>query len=323
MNGENKRDLIISELETMRKKETIEKNFFKARAYQKVIDQIKLIQSVMSFDDLTNVSGIGTKIRAKLEEIFLTGKLKAAERARTTGDIKVYDLFLKIHGIGVVKAKELVKLGIDSIESLREELEKNPSLLNETQRIGLKYYLDIQMRIPRKEMEKHARKISKLTCDIDPDLELKLVGSYRRGAADSGDIDVLVTIKRKTDAPKRQEILKKIIQVLKENDYLLADLATGSKKYMGISRLNKKTPARRIDILMTSEEEYPFALLYFTGDFQINISLRKKATELNYVLNEYGLKGVKNICSEKDIFNILGFRFLKPKDRNIQNLKEL
>ena len=49
------------------------------------------------------------------------------------GDIKVYDIFLKIHGIGVVKAKELIKKGIDSIESLQEHTD----LLNETQILPL------------------------------------------------------------------------------------------------------------------------------------------------------------------------------------------
>lgn len=82
MNLENKRDTIISELETMRKKETIEKNFFKARAYKKVIDQIADIEIVKTMDDLQGISGIGSKIKAKLEEIFSTGKLKAAEKAR-------------------------------------------------------------------------------------------------------------------------------------------------------------------------------------------------------------------------------------------------
>ena len=59
MDPDNKRDLIISELNVMAQKETVEKNFFKVRAYKKVIDQIKLIESVYSMDDLASVSGVG------------------------------------------------------------------------------------------------------------------------------------------------------------------------------------------------------------------------------------------------------------------------
>lgn len=325
---ENKRDAVVSELETMVKKEIIEKNFFKVRAYRKVIDQLKNIESITSMDDVKSVEGIGTKIKAKIQEILKTGKLKSAEIARESKNIEIYDTFLKIHGIGISKAKELVeKYKLTTIEELERELETNPNILNEKQKIGLKYYLDIQLRIPRKEMDSHSKKIVKLIkeSEIDPDLSLKIVGSYRRGATDSGDIDILATINRSVDSTKRTKILKKIIEYLKEKGYLLADLAVGQKKYMGICQLNKKTPARRIDILMTSQEEYPFALLYFTGDFQINVELRKKAGELGFTLNEYGLRGKNkpDLTTEKEIFNFLGFKYLNPKDRHIQMLKTI
>lgn len=324
MDLENKKDIIIHELETMSKKEAIDKNFFKVRAYRKVIDQLKNIESIKSMQDISGVEGIGVKIRAKLEEIFKTGKLKAAERARSSKNIEIYDELLKIHGIGIVKAEELVKNGIKSIVELQNALNENSKILNEKQKIGLKYYLDNQLRIPRSEIYLHSKKLSELK-KLDKDLQIKIVGSYRRGQEDSGDIDVLVNINRDIDANKRVKMFKKIITELKDKNYLLADLATGNKKYMGICKINEKLPARRIDILMTSREEYPFALLYFTGDFQINIALRKRAGELGYVLNEYGMKGKDKLelNTEREIFNFLGYQYLKPKDRNINNLKEL
>lgn len=330
MNQENKRDLIIRELETMAKKETIEKNFFKVRAYKKVIDQIKNIETIKNMDDVESVQGIGTKIKAKLEEIFKTGKLKSAEIARETKNIKVYDEFLKIHGIGIIKAKELVeKYKLTTIDELYDQIKITPGILNETQTIGLKYYTDIQLKIPRKEMDSHVKKINKILkeSNIDKDLTLQVVGSYRRGAEESGDIDVLATVNRNINSAKRTKIFKKIIEVMKESKYIIVDLSNGQKKYMGICQLNKNRPSRRIDLLMTSCEEYPYALLYFTGDFQINIALRKQAIELGFTLNEYGLKGRNrnkpDLNSEKEIFNCLGFKYLKPKDRNIKNLKSL
>lgn len=328
MNKENKKDIIISELDTLIKKETIDKNFYKVRAYRKVVDQIKNIEMITSIDDVKSVEGIGTKIKAKLEEIFKTGKLKSAEVARKTKDIEKYEPFLNIHGIGMAKAKEIVdKYKIKTIDELMNELKKNPEILSDKQKIGLQYYYDIQQRIPRKEIESHAKKISKFIkeSNLDKDLSLKIVGSYRRGVEDSGDIDILATVNRSIDAEKRTKIFKKLIEVLKEREYLLADFAMGAKKYMGICKLNKKSLGRRIDMLMTSNEEYPFALLYFTGDFQINVALRKRATELGYTLNEYGLQGKNKpeLISEKEIFNFLGYKYLYPKDRRIEMLKEL
>lgn len=329
LNNENKKDIIIRELETMSRKEAALKNLYKVRAYRKVIEQIRLLPQVTDYEDLDHVKGIGPKIQSKIQEILLTGKLKAAERALQTGELSHYEPFLKIYGIGIAKAKELVHIHkITSINDLQLALKKNPSLLNSQQTSGLTYYFDLQKRIPRSEMEKYNKKLLKLSKDIDDNLELKMVGSYRRGTTESGDIDILLTVQNVIPSEIRSNILKSFVDKLKKHKVILADLASGSKKYMGICQLNSKSPARRIDILMTSQQEFPFALLYFTGDFNINIELRKQANQMGYTLNEYHLISNTNkipvqLSSEKQIFNFLGFGFLKPKDRSLSNLKQM
>lgn len=323
--GENKRDIIIKELEILSNKELIAKNFFKVRAYNKVIEQLKALEIISNINDIKNIQGIGSKIRTKIEEILKTGKLKAAEKAREIKDISVYEELLKIYGIGISKAEELINIyNIKSIEQLKNEVDKNPDILNETQKGGLKYYYDIQLKIPKVEIDKHLKKIKNLIKGIDTDLIIKGVGSYRRQKSEVGDIDILMTTKES----KKSKTFGKVIEKLKESNYLVADFAKGKKKYMGICKLNKKTPFRRIDILITTFEEYPFALLYFTGDFDINIELRKKASEIGYKLNEYGIVPTQNkpkleLKTEKEIFNFLGYKYIVPKNRNIKNLKEI
>ena len=163
MNLDDKKEVIIQQLQIMSNKELLSKQFFKVRAYNKVIEQLKLIESITSFDDISHVKGIGSKIHSKIDEIFKTGKLKSAERAIETEQLQLYEELLKIHGIGIIKAKELVNIyNISSIDKLTKELEKNPSLLNKNQKLGLKYYLDIQTKIPRIEMDKHSKKVSRL-----------------------------------------------------------------------------------------------------------------------------------------------------------------
>jgi DNA polymerase IV (family X) len=44
-------------------------------------------------------------------------------------------------------------------------------------------------------------------------------------------------------------------------------------------------PARRLDFLYTSPEEYPFAVLYFTGSKGFNTAMRQRALDLGYSLN--------------------------------------
>ena len=141
-----------------------------------------------------------------------------------------------------------------------------------------------------------------------------MVGSYRRKKKDMGDIDILIKNEDNIE-------LNKIIDKLKENYYIKEILANGKKKFMGICKIDK-LPARRIDILLTNKEHYYYTLLYFTGSYEHNIKMRKKALELGYSLSEYGLKNIESdkyidneIKSEKDIFKILNMEYVKPEDR--------
>ena len=86
----------------------------------------------------------------------------------------------------------------------------------------------------------------------------------------------------------------KIIDKLKQENYIKSSLALGEKKYMGIVKLKRKRHARRMDILITSQEEYPFAILYFTGSQELNILMRKDAIERGLRLNEYSLVNSKD-----------------------------
>lgn len=322
----NFKEIIIGELETLVKKETIENNTFKIRAYVKVIKQLKRIEKVESWKDLEKIEGIGKKITEKIEEIFKTGKLNSAERARTKHNLEIYDILMKIHGVGAVKAKELVeKYKISSIDDLKSKLKEEPDILNNKQKAGLKYYDDINLKIPRKEMEQHEEFIKNILNNLDKDIEITVVGSYRRKVKESGDIDVLITIKRKTTFEERTTIISKVIKKLKEENYIKESLALGDKKYMGIVKLKRKRHARRMDILITSQEEYPFAVLYFTGSQELNIIMRKDAIEMGYRLNEYSLLDEKerpiNLNSEEEIFNKLGYKYILPENRT--NHKEI
>jgi len=328
---EDKRERILDQLDIMMKGELISKQFFKARAYEKVIDQIKHLPKVTTMNDLEKVSGIGPKIRAKIEEILKTDKLRAAEKTKMRiPQMELYNQLLGITNIGVVKAKELIEVyKIQSLDDLESRVKDTPSILTDSQRLGLQYYRDIALKIPRKEAGYHLKKISKLVKEVKSNLLVKLVGSYRRGAEESSDLDIILTTNKKLPDHKMEGILKKVVGHLKDAGYLVGDISVGSKKYMGIAKLSKRYPARRIDILLTSLDEYPFALLYFTGDFQLNIQMRKRASELGFSLNESGLVpidkklAVPYMEKESEIFRFLGYRFLQPKKRSIDNLVKL
>lgn len=146
---------------------------------------------------------------------------------------------------------------------------------------------------------------------------ISIVGSYRRKLETSGDIDLLIKIKDKND---NLGILNSIVDELKKEKYILEVLANKDKKFMGIVSINGI--ARRLDMLITIPEEFPYAELYFTGTKEHNIKIRNKARELGYTLNEHRLEKIKTdvkdiplMKTEKDIFTFLNMEYLEPTKR--------
>jgi NAD-dependent DNA ligase len=285
---------------------------FRARAYQKAQETIMSYQGdILSPNDLKNQPGIGSTIMEKLNEFVLTGTLKILERERNNP----VNILTDIYGVGPKKAKDLVDKGITSIEDLR----KNQQLLNDIQKIGLKYYEDVIKRIPRTEIQDYENifnnEFKKVATN---DSHFEIVGSYRRGAQNSGDIDVIIT----ADSPK---VFTNFIDELIKKQIILYVLSRGSNKCLVMAKIPSSDSVRRVDFLYTSLEEFPFAILYFTGSKHFNTVMRHIALENGYTMNEHGInkieakkKGEKVdhiFKNEKDIFDFLGIIYKNPTER--------
>jgi DNA polymerase beta len=301
------REAILDALKTHRDyQKTQADGGFRVRAYNKVIGGIEKLESVLRMEDLEGVlpASKDSEIRKKVVEVLATGSLASAETLKANPTKDILELFQGIYGVGPVRAKELVDLGMNTLEDLR----KHPELLNAKQTIGLRYYEAIRERIPRAEMVAHESLL--LGC-LPPGVVGSLAGSYRRGKESSGDVDLLL---RSDDA----SILDQVVTRLTATGYLLETLAHGSKKFMGICRLEGNIP-RRIDILLTSSEEFPYALLTFTGSDKFNVLVRAHAITRGYSLNEHGLKGgvlpASPLLTEEAILAFLGIKYVKPEDR--------
>jgi len=308
---------ILSALDTMRLGElAAEGGKFKALAYKKAIDSIRRFEgTVTSAEQLKGVDGVGKKIYDKIVEILATGRLASAERMKERSDVGAMEALLGVHGIGPVKAKDLIKAGITTIALLRAEVAKDPSVLNDTQKLGLKYYEAGLERIPRAEMIQHETLLKSL---LPPTLSGTIVGSYRRGAANSGDIDMLVSYDPSVSEKDAGKAFKTLVSGL-GGAYTVEKLAGGAKKWMGYIHTAGATP-RRLDLLLTPPDEYPYAILYFTGSDKFNVAMRKYALTLGYSLSEHGIKVIKAkevplLRKEEDIFAFLGLRYIPPTER--------
>ncbi len=323
---------IIDALETLRKNEQAANEIWKVRAYSKAIKSIKEFDGdITSVDDVKGLDGIGAKILAKIKEIIDTGKLAAAEKIKNedTGRNALVETLMQVYGIGPAKAKDLVdNVGIKSLEELKI---RGDEVLNDKQLIGLKYHADFLERIPRSEMIKHDSYIQEVINKVNPNLQAVITGSYRRGATDSGDIDVLISWKNvgtggtnKIKLNFKKDIISEIVDIMTQNGYMKDVLAIGEKKCLGVCKLKRHRMNRRIDLLWTPSVEFPFALLYFTGSQEFNILMRNHALTKGYSLSEHGLKEVANdntmvncnLHTEEDVFRFLELKYIAPEMRS-------
>lgn len=289
---------------------------FRARAYQKAVETImNYPDDIINPNQLKGLPGIGDTIMEKLKEYVETGTLKVLEREKTNP----INILGEIYGIGPKKAEELVRAGVKTIQDL--ELKQN-LLLNDIQKVGLKYHSQIIQRIPRSEIEEYHslfnnefKKIAKSDDD-----KFEIVGSYRRGAQTSGDIDVIIT-------GKTGQVYKQFIDQLIKMGVILEVLSRGPSKTLVIATLLPASNhiARRVDFLFTPPDEFAFAILYFTGSKIFNTVMRQYGVNKGYTFNEHGIylfqnkkKGAKiekYFATEKDIFDFLGLQFKTPLER--------
>jgi len=313
------KDTIIQALDVLRKRDLADKQPFKARAYQTVIAQLKQrAEPVYAFEDIQHMKGMGEKIEKKVKEILETGQLRSAEKAKSLYPIEALTAFQNIYGVGPTKATELTNQGFRTIQELRTHVKTNPKLLNDKQTIGLKYYEQLLERIPREEMLEHQ---DILLHYLKP-FTAEIVGSFRRGLATSGDIDVLIRVPQNMPAQEVKHHLAKMVDTMKKAGYIEEVLAIGEHKCMAICRRDETSIARRLDLLMTPEEEYACSILYFTGSDRFNVAFRQHALNRGYTLNEHALthvapseKVIPHMATEQDIFRFLGLKYIPPTER--------
>lgn len=285
---------------------------FRARAYQKAQEFIMSYPTnIKSLNELKGKPNIGPAILEKLEEFVSTGTLKIIEREKNNP----INILSDVYGIGPKKAQELVEQGITTIDQLRANQKQ---LLNDTQIVGLKYYEDILKRIPRSEIECYNTLFKNIFKDQIKNASYEIVGSYRRRAADSGDIDVILT-------SNSASAFTNFINILISQKIIIEVLSRGPSKCLVIARINPSSTARRVDFLYTTKEEYPFSILYFTGSKIFNTVMRNQALAMGLTMNEHGLYKMENkkkaekveqtFETERDIFKYLNMEYKEPWER--------
>lgn len=299
-------------------------------AYRKAINALRRQdRKVVTRAQALSISGIGPRLADKIEEIVLTDHLRRLDHANDTAADRIIQEFLGVYGVGLLQATKWVAQGYRSRGDLRD---KAP--LTKNQRIGLEHYDDFTQRIPRKEVETHGAIVRQAVQAVDKDMQVIIGGSYRRGAMNSGDIDLLITKPEATLEQIRSLITNIVVPQLFKDGFLQVGLATSrhnrdGSKWHGASALPENKVWRRIDLLFVPGAEIGAALLYFTGNDIFNRSMRLLARKKGMCLNQRGLYkdvlrrgGVKVNTGhlvegrdERRIFTILGVPWRPPEQR--------
>ncbi|KAF9374636.1 hypothetical protein BGX21_004076, partial [Mortierella sp. AD011] len=214
--------------------------------------------------------------------------------------------------------------------------------LTKNQISGLRYYEDLQKRIPRTEVEEIAAVVDKAAKALHPEIQSQVTGSYRRGKPDCGDIDIVVARPNIDDGDALFDIMEHILNELTNQGFLVDHLSWPSWseemenqpkhfKYMGICKLPGDGKIHRhIDILVVPWIHHGAALLYFTGNDICNRSMRLYASKRGMRLSDKGLfadviRGPKRQRvnqgrwvagrTEREIFEYLGIDYLEPYER--------
>lgn len=297
-------------------------NPFKTRAYLNAARAVESagepLAKLVAEDRLADIAGIGEGIRKKIVELVTTGKLPYYEELKASVPPGLLAL-LEIPGVGPKKIKALHdQLGIDTVESL--EAACKDGRVGALRGFGEKTAQNICDGINRRRAYASRHLLSEALRAAEPLLEslrslpevirCSAAGSLRRHKEVIGDIDLLVSSAHPTAVIEFFTGQPGILQVLAKGETKASVLLEG-----GIQS----------DLRVVSDAEFPFALMYFTGNKEHNIKLRQRAIDRGLRLNEYGLFRSKEetrdvklrlACrTEEEIFQELGMHYLPPEMR--------
>ncbi|CAM5130339.1 unnamed protein product [Eretmochelys imbricata] len=325
---ENHNRHITEKLEVLGKAYTIQGDKWRALGYSKAINALKSYHKpVTSYQEACKIPGIGKRMAEKILEILESGHLRKLDHISES--VAVLEVFSNIWGAGVKTAQMWYQQGFRTLDDIRTK-----ASLTSQQAIGLKHYEDFLERMPREEAKEIEQTVREAAQSLNPGLVCMACGSYRRGKATCGDVDVLVT---HPDGQSHRGIFGKLLDSLRQSGFLTDDLVRqedsgNQKKYLGVCRLpGPGRRHRRLDIIVVPHCEFACALLYFTGSAHFNRSMRALAKTKGMSLSERALHAavvrapggrkmgpglVLPTPTERDVFTLLGLPYREPAERD-------
>lgn len=288
---------------------------FKGRAYVNVARQIEQLEEnldvLVKQRRLREIKGVGEAIEEKLTELVTTGKLDYHEKLRAKFPQSLFELF-GIPGLGPKRIKTLYEeLKVKSLADLEKVCESGKiaelpgfgEKMQEKIREGIGFARQHQGLHLFDQAHAEAMRLVEHLAKDKSVIRIEVAGSLRRRKEVIRDIDIIASSTKPAGVMKRFVEAPGVVQVTGHGDTKSSVVLES-----GIAA----------DLRVVSDEEFPYALAYFTGSKEHNVRMRQRAKERGLKLNEYGLfKGEKNLkCKdEAAIFAKLDLPYIPPELR--------
>ena len=277
--------------------------------------------------EVSRLPGCGSRIAELFQQWKDTGELQEVAEMAADPRLSVMQLFYDIWGVGDTTARDFYSKGKKSEDHTKIfRVERRPktsyhlfkSLSSETgwrdlddlveygwgslsrvQQIGIKYYDDFLLKIPRPEVRKIGSVVLEHAREIDLDYQMVIVGGYRRGKEESGDVDVVLS---HPNEDMTLRLIEKIVMGLEKSEHITHTLSLSTRNSdrgqaplpwsgegrgsSGFDTLDKalvvwkdptkqEGPHRRVDLIISPWKTVGCALLGWSGGTTFQRDLRR------------------------------------------------
>jgi len=269
------------------------------RSYEKAAELIaSMPESIEELakdeDKLEELPGIGERMAEHIQEILKSGDYSLRKKLlkkypptllevltlQGLGPKKVAFLWSHFKAATVADVEKLAREEkLRDVPGFGEKTEQNILKAVETHKRSTGRFRIDQAESAAAAIIEHIQKAGAGVASITP------AGSLRRGKETVGDLDLLLTLAPSHTAQKKIDALAEHILKYPRIDQVLAK---GENKVSFTIE-----SGMQVDVRLLEEENFGAALLYFTGSREHNVTLRGRANDMGYTLNEYALATLK------------------------------
>ncbi|KAJ7772121.1 hypothetical protein DFH07DRAFT_734435 [Mycena maculata] len=348
---------LVRQLAIIRRSRELEGKDTSALSYERAISVVKAYPHKLTASRLAEVAklpAIGEKMLSKITEYVDDGEIEESQTIAVSARFQALSVFTTVYGIGATTARALFDVfGLRTLSDAEAHYACHPPSPARAERdskirarapsLGIREALalraELEEKIPRAEVEAmHAVVMAELAA-LRPGCLSTIVGGYRRGKAESNDVDIVIThptLRSGSDQVKGLgELLVNrlydrglVTHVMHLSSFRSPDaLRTAHWDALEKALIVFVLPPpalrahRRLDLIFAAPEAYWTAITGWTGSKMFERDLRLYAKERGLKFDSSGITRRRDSKayiprSEREVFTVLGLEWLEPEMRN-------